>query len=160
MTIEPFPHSSTLSMASVHPCKHASVMKRVVERMDGKVREEQRKAAEAGGLGKVEGKEKEKEKEKEKKGKWGLPSLGAGKKEKEKVEEAASSAEGEGVPDQPEGLRVDQYLVVFLKFMSSIGESSLRLASLTPSMPSNGNADLNLPPNAVPTIEVDATNSI
>lgn len=27
VTIEPFPHSS-LSMASVHPCKHSAVMKR------------------------------------------------------------------------------------------------------------------------------------
>lgn len=92
MTIEPFPHSS-LSMASVHPCKHSSVMKKVIERMDKGVVEAQRK-------------EREREK-KEGKGKWGLKKKG--------TKEGAKEEEG------PEGLRVDQYLVVFLKFMSSIG---------------------------------------
>ncbi|KAI5478313.1 autophagy-related protein 3 [Pseudohyphozyma bogoriensis] len=106
VTIEPFPHSS-LSMASVHPCKHSSVMKKVIERMDAGVIEAQRK-------------EKELEK-KEGKGKWGL-----GKKKEKVVSKEGKEEEG------PEGLRVDQYLVVFLKFMSSI----------------------------VPTIEVDATNAI
>lgn len=108
MTIEPFPHSS-LSMASVHPCKHSSVMKKVIERMDKNVVEVQRR-------------EKEREKKEGKSGaaagaekatsKWRL----GGKKKEEKP--VATGAEEEG----PEGLRVDQYLVVFLKFMSSIGE--------------------------------------
>lgn len=83
-------------MASVHPCKHSSVMKKVIERMDKGVVEAQRK-------------EREREK-KEGKGKWGLKKKGA--------KEGVKEEEG------PEGLRVDQYLVVFLKFMSSIGTSS------------------------------------
>ncbi|KAG1861572.1 putative E2-like enzyme [Suillus subalutaceus] len=41
VTIEAFPHSSTLQAASVHPCKHASVMKKVIERMNAGVVEEQ-----------------------------------------------------------------------------------------------------------------------
>lgn len=105
VTIEPFPHSS-LSMASVHPCKHSSVMKKVIERMDKGVVEAQRK-------------EREREKKEGKSSsKWGLKKLvgGSGKdKEKDKVQEG---------DEGPEGLRVDQYLVVFLKFMSSIGKSN------------------------------------
>ncbi|GAA5919364.1 hypothetical protein JCM5296_002275, partial [Sporobolomyces johnsonii] len=101
VTVEPFPHSSSLSIASVHPCKHSSVMKRFIERMDGNVREMQRReraaAGEEDGKGKKEGKSK-----------W----LGLGKK---KDKEARDEDD-----DMPEGLRVDQYLVVFLKFMSSI----------------------------------------
>lgn len=57
VTIEPHPHLD-LAMASVHPCRHASVMKKIIERV--------------------------------------------------------SEKEGE------EPLRVDQYLVLFLKFMSSV----------------------------------------
>lgn len=107
VTIEPFPHSS-LSMASVHPCKHSSVMKKVIERMDEKVVKLQRNdPASTAGTGR----------------RWGLSVPGRAKKE------AATTAD---VQDGPEGLRVDQYLVVFLKFMSTI----------------------------VPTIEVDATNAI
>jgi ubiquitin-like-conjugating enzyme ATG3 len=33
MTMETFPHSGQL-LASVHPCKHASVMKKFIDRMD------------------------------------------------------------------------------------------------------------------------------
>ena len=95
VTIEPFPHSS-LSMASVHPCKHSSVMKKVIERMDKGVAEAQRKEQER--------------QTKEGSKKWGL-----------KGKKLVTGVEEEG----PEGLRVDQYLVVFLKFMSSIGRSFL-----------------------------------
>src|SRR5882762_10779657 len=48
VTIEAFPHSSSLQAASVHPCKHASVMKKVIERMNAGVVEEQ-KAQRKGG---------------------------------------------------------------------------------------------------------------
>ncbi|KAL8287448.1 hypothetical protein RQP46_003306 [Phenoliferia psychrophenolica] len=112
VTIEPFPHSS-LSMASVHPCKHSSVMKKVIERMDAGVVEAQRRD--------------KKDKEGKKGGVLGKLKPGSGK-EKTSPEKEREKGDEEG----PEGLRVDQYLVVFLKFMSSI----------------------------VPTIEVDATNSI
>ena len=33
MTMEPFPHSGQ-QLASVHPCKHASVMKKFIDRME------------------------------------------------------------------------------------------------------------------------------
>src|SRR6266853_5654513 len=41
VTIEAFPHSTSLQAASVHPCRHASVMKKVIERMNAGVVEEQ-----------------------------------------------------------------------------------------------------------------------
>ncbi|BGP00493.1 Autophagy-related protein 3 [Rhodotorula toruloides] len=120
VTIEPFPHSSSLSIASVHPCKHSSVMKKVIERMDGNVRELQRREKAASGSG-VASQEKEK---KTGGGKW----LGLGKK-REKSEKGDKPDEGD---EDEEGLRVEQYLLVFLKFISTI----------------------------TPTIEVDSTASI
>ena len=104
VTIEPFPHSS-LSMASVHPCKHSSVMKKVIERMDRNVVEAQRAA-----------KEEEKRDKKDPKAKWGISALSGSKKDK--------AREPSGDDEGPEGLRVDQYLVVFLKFMSTIGKQT------------------------------------
>ncbi|KAE9408789.1 hypothetical protein BT96DRAFT_1013392 [Gymnopus androsaceus JB14] len=98
VTIEPFPHSASLKAASVHPCKHASVMKKVIERMNNSVVVEQlahRKAP---------------------KGKRMWPfsrkASGTGKDDK-----AAAAGEDEEV----EGMRVDFYLVVvFLKFIALI----------------------------------------
>lgn len=94
VTIEPFPHKKNVQMASVHPCKHSNVMKKVIERMDNAVVEAQRREKEQGG---------------------------------------AQAATGGGSAEETvEGLRVDQYLLVFLKFLS----------------------------NVVPTIELDATTSL
>lgn len=75
-------------------------MKKVIERMDKGVAEAQRK-------------EREREKKEE------VKKLGS------KGKKSAGNAEEDG----PEGLRVDQYLVVFLKFMSSIGQPSPLLCS-------------------------------
>lgn len=123
VTIEPFIHSTSLQAASVHPCKHSSVMKKVIERMNSSVVAEQlaQQAASGGGSSAKAGKEGKK--------KWlfgGSKSSSAAKKDKG----ATSAAGGEG-DDQVEGMRVDFYLVVFLKFIASI----------------------------VPTIEVDSTTS-
>ncbi|GAA6058254.1 hypothetical protein JCM3770_006081 [Rhodotorula araucariae] len=118
VTIEPFPHSSALAIASVHPCKHSSVMRKVIERMDGNVREMQRRVRAGAG-------EAEPPSEKEEK-KGGSRWLGLGKK-KEK-----DTAAREAPEEDDEGLRVEQYLLVFLKFISTI----------------------------TPTIEVDSTASI
>ncbi|KAJ7077278.1 autophagocytosis associated protein [Mycena belliarum] len=110
VTIEAFPHSASLQAASVHPCKHASVMKKVIERMNTSVVEEQlaqRKSPSA----------------KDKKKWFGRKVSGTGKDDKGK--------EDKGEEEEVEGMRVDFYLVVFLKFIASI----------------------------VPTIEVDSTAS-
>lgn len=112
MTIEPFPHSGALSIASVHPCKHSSVMKKVLERMDGNVRELQRRersvaAGKAGGQASSSAAAG-----------GGSKWLGLGGKKKDK--EPAEGAKGAGADEDDEGLRVEQYLLVFLKFISTI----------------------------------------
>ncbi|KZW00213.1 hypothetical protein EXIGLDRAFT_738782 [Exidia glandulosa HHB12029] len=108
VTIEAFPHSATLSCASVHPCKHSSVMKKVIERMNAHVIEEQRKAG--GGApppGKVAGAKE-------------------GSKRKGLLRKVTGGDSGKSSPAPPaddddvEGMRVDFYLVVFLKFIASI----------------------------------------
>lgn len=125
VTIEPFPHKEGQLLASVHPCKHASVMKKVIERMDRGVKEEQKKAS--GGSGKAVTDTKTKKK------KWGLPSAikkpSSSKQASEEsptAETPVSTSPGQGDQGEDEsegvveGLRVDQYLLVFLKFMASI----------------------------------------
>lgn len=111
LTIEPHPHLG-LSMASIHPCKHASVMKKIIERMGTGEKEAALNNASGPGKGK-------------KSSLW---------KSAKKV--ASGSAPTSPKPDQQDddtgGLRVDQYLVIFLKFMSSV----------------------------VPTIDYDATGSV
>jgi ubiquitin-like-conjugating enzyme ATG3 len=110
VTIEGFPHSVSLQAASVHPCKHASVMKKVIERMNVGIEEQiaaQRKPS-----------------SKDSKKKWAFLRKSSGTTPKEE----ASPNEDENTV---EGMRVDFYLVVFLKFIASI----------------------------VPTIEVDSTTS-
>ncbi|KAK7053260.1 E2-like enzyme [Paramarasmius palmivorus] len=96
VTIEPFPHSASLQAASVHPCKHASVMKKVIERMNNSVVAEQ--------LAQQKASPKEKKK-------W------FGRKSNSKDDRAAAAV---GDDDEVEGMRVDFYLVVFLKFIASI----------------------------------------
>lgn len=127
VTIEPFPHSATLNTASIHPCKHASVMRKVIERMDASVKEEQkrlRNRQQQGGSVDAAEEATPAAGGSSKKKKWGLG--GAMKK----VASRSTSGSGADGADSPgdgsaalvevEGLRVDQYLLVFLKFMASI----------------------------------------
>lgn len=98
VTIEPFPClDAPLQMASVHPCKHAETMKRI---FDGMARRKERKetaaAATASGLAHP-------------------PASGtddAGKEGEDWEQVAAEDEDG--------ALRVDQYLVVFVKFMAGV----------------------------------------
>ncbi|KAG8705256.1 E2-like enzyme [Ceratobasidium sp. 394] len=113
VTIEPFPHAANLSAASVHPCKHASVMKKVIERMNAGVVEEQKKrqAASASSSSGTGGKRK-----------WlGLRkgSTNASAPDESKKGSGLGPGGEEGAEDT-EGMRVDFYLVVFLKFIASI----------------------------------------
>lgn len=169
VTIEPFPHlSGGVGLASVHPCKHASVMRKVIERMDGSVREAQAKAggANLGTTGTV--------KEKEKK-KWGIGGAvkkvtGGGSKKSSSSSSAATSpglgptptgtdapAEVPGAGDagdaEVEGLRVDQYLLVFLKASTFV--SGLALAARWADT-----FDRQFISSVVPTIEIDSTTSV
>jgi ubiquitin-like-conjugating enzyme ATG3 len=105
VTIEPFPHKEGVSMASVHPCKHANVMKKVIERMNGAVKEQQRKQKEAVSAGAGSGNiaaEVEGDKKEKKKG-WGITSA-----VKKATGVGAAKAAPKQEEDEVEGLRVDQ----------------------------------------------------
>lgn len=172
VTIEPFPHSKEgWSTASIHPCKHASVMRKVIERMDRGVKEEQRKLKqqqqqqtlspqEQGGTS-APGEDDPTteptsttttEAKSAKKKKWGLGgamkkvaasrSTSHGNAQQQQGGDGASgsatmtrhtsgpmagqeeagevSTSSASAAEAEEGLRVDQYLLVFLKFMASI----------------------------------------
>ncbi|EJU04428.1 hypothetical protein DACRYDRAFT_76878 [Dacryopinax primogenitus] len=110
VTIEPFPHSTTLTAASVHPCKHANVMKKVIERMNaGIIAEEQKR------LGISNAKP-------DKDGKSGRRWLGGMVRRVTGGSGTESPSTGSETPasEDAEGMRVDFYLVVFLKFIASI----------------------------------------
>lgn len=107
VTIEAFPHSASLQAASVHPCKHASVMKKVIERMNATVIEEQQAQRKASASGVASPKDKQK--------KW-LFRRTSGNGKEDKTQAPTSP----GAEDDIEGMRVDFYLVVFLKFIASI----------------------------------------
>lgn len=102
MTMEAFPHSGA-QLASVHPCKHASVMKKFIDRMESATQGDNSSgspsAAEKGGSG---GKKK-----------WGLGGMvrrvtGSGDPKREK-----EVSDGSASDDQPpQGLQVDFYLVI------------------------------------------------
>ncbi|GJE92734.1 autophagocytosis associated protein domin-containing protein [Phanerochaete sordida] len=99
VTIEPFPHSNSLQAASVHPCRHAEVMKKVIERMNQSVIEEQQA---------------------QRKGP-AAASKDKGPQKKWLFRRASGNNVKDAPPDEDvEGMRVDFYLVVFLKFIASI----------------------------------------
>jgi ubiquitin-like-conjugating enzyme ATG3 len=124
VTLEDFPFfANMIKMASVHPCKHASVMKTLLDRADAALRIRRDKLLAAGDspeaaaaaarpvagmeglvdeLGKMDVKAAAQE-----------ASAAADKEDWEEVQEAEAD-------DQEVAIRVDQYLVVFLKFMASV----------------------------------------
>lgn len=118
VTLEDFPFfDAGIKMASVHPCKHASVMKVLLDRADAalKLRLAKLKAGQdAQGVGKELGMEGLTEQ---------LQGVKIEKKDSDKkdgdewevLDQASAPAEEEEV-----AIRVDQYLVVFLKFMASV----------------------------------------
>jgi len=100
VTVESFPNLSNMSMATVHPCKHAHVMKKVIDRVNAGLVEAQRSSSGAGN-------EKER-----RKGGWGISGV---VKKATGVGSLASKKEDPTSPteDQPEGLRVDQCRLLF-----------------------------------------------
>ncbi len=139
VTLEDFPFFDTgVKMASIHPCKHASVMKILLDRADAalKLRLQKQNAGTAVGSANVSGMEgliddttrlSLAERQKEAASKRGheagvkAATGGAAGDEWEVLDEqdadddAAAKEEAEKV-----AIRVDQYLVVFLKFMASV----------------------------------------
>ena len=128
VTLEDFPFfDNSVKMASIHPCKHASVMKILLDRADAalKLRLQKAKAGDARGS---------------RKGMSGMEGLiddtntmSIAANERRGHEAGVKAATGgggdewevleQGEEHEDEGkvaIRVDQYLVVFLKFMASV----------------------------------------
>ncbi|KAI5464455.1 autophagocytosis associated protein [Mariannaea sp. PMI_226] len=123
VTLEDFPFfSNTIKMASVHPCKHASVMKTLLDRADAALRLRREKLAAREGTehgGAPVGTSAQ--------APVGMEGLvdEIGKLDVHGAQEAADKDEWEEVQqaeidDHEVAIRVDQYLVVFLKFMASV----------------------------------------
>ncbi|KAK4183205.1 putative autophagy protein [Podospora australis] len=104
VTLEDFPFfANSVKMASVHPCKHASVMKTLLDRADAalKLRRDKQKAAESQDKN---------------------PDVLAAQVGALSVSGGDTNDEWEQIDagDQEVAIRVDQYLVVFLKFIASV----------------------------------------
>jgi ubiquitin-like-conjugating enzyme ATG3 len=119
VTLEAFPFvDSGLRMASIHPCRHAAVMKILLDRADAalKLRVAKLKAGKASEDEVISGME-------------GLEisssaiapkgDVSHSQESKKEGEEWEVLQESEGNEDEI-AIRVDQYLVVFLKFMASV----------------------------------------
>jgi ubiquitin-like-conjugating enzyme ATG3 len=123
VTLEDFPFfDSSVKMASIHPCKHASVMKILLDRADAalKLREDKVKQGKvlppqtSGMEGLVDETAQLQIRETARRGHEAGVKAGGGD-EWEVLDESEGTHEEEKV-----AIRVDQYLVVFLKFMASV----------------------------------------
>lgn len=118
VTIEPFPCLDTpLQMASVHPCKHAETMKRI---FDGMARRKARREAEAAGI-----KDLAAVAEADEAGEAGpdastTSTTTAATTTASPVEPGSTEDWEQVAAEDEDGLRVDQYLVVFVKFMAGV----------------------------------------
>ena len=119
VTIEDFPFfDHSIKTASVHPCKHASVMKILLDRADAALKLRLAKLKAGKDVGKVDS------------GMEGLVddtkllklTERAKQQEREESGKDRTADEWEVLEDGPEeeevAIRVDQYLVVFLKFIA------------------------------------------
>lgn len=126
VTLEDFPFfANNIKMASVHPCKHASVMKTLLDRADAalKIRRDKLKAGTA--TGSVD------------KGMEGLVDeinkLDVSGVASDAAESKGSGDEWEEVghdTDDEVAIRVDQYLVVFLKVCIAASEGTLPVVAM------------------------------
>lgn len=128
VTLEPFPFfANNVKMASVHPCKHASVMKTLLDRADAALKLRREKLKEGRAVGSDQGMEGLVDEIKkldvtgvEAAATVAEPSAGgssalSGGDASEEWEEVQHD-----ISDQEVAIRVDQYLVVFLKFIASV----------------------------------------
>lgn len=112
VTLEDFPFISPIvKTASVHPCRHASVMKTLLDRADAalKVRKAKLRKGEGASAQGMEGLVDDTR---------GLKLDSS--KPKDGGDEWEVLDEGEGAAEEDSAIRVDQYLIVFLKFMASV----------------------------------------
>ncbi|KAB5559855.1 putative autophagy protein [Coniochaeta sp. 2T2.1] len=121
VTLEDFPFfANNIKMASVHPCKHAAVMKTLLDRADAALRLRKEKVK-AGVLPAKGAKESGMEGLVEEVQYMDISSGGgAGQAGQDKLSaDDWEEVQNEG-DDDDVAIRVDQYLVVFLKFIASV----------------------------------------
>lgn len=113
VTLEDFPFvSPTIKTASIHPCKHASVMKVLLDRADAalKLRTAKLKrgadVTDQGMEGLVD--------------QTGALTVADKKDDSAKDGDGWDIVEGSANEEDDVAIRVDQYLIVFLKFMASV----------------------------------------
>lgn len=119
VTLEDFPYfSNNIKMATVHPCKHASVMKTLLDRADGALkirRAKQRKGLlhgkDSGMEGLIDNMNKTAINDKSKAGYEEGAKFGGTDEWEVLPHESAES-------EEEVAIRADQYLVVFLKVLS------------------------------------------
>ena len=144
VTLEDFPffeQGQGVKMASVHPCRHASVMKSLLERADAAVRlrrdKDRRALLREGGAGQealqgtvlgMEGLVDDTQRmglaegrERGDKGAYKAGVAAAGGSGGDEWEVLQHEADGGG--EEESAIRVDQYLVVFLKFAATLAPS-------------------------------------
>lgn len=95
VTIERAPFEEDLTLISIHPCKHSSVMKVLLDRAEARLRNKQ-------DMDELEISK-------------GLAKTGLAESEEDEWEEIAKHESTEDV-----AIRIDQYLIIFLKFISSV----------------------------------------
>ncbi|KAL8407580.1 hypothetical protein RB594_006418 [Gaeumannomyces avenae] len=107
VTLEDFPFfASPVKMASVHPCKHAPVMKTLLDRADAALKQRREKLR-SGAAG-LEGLTDD------------ISKLSVAESSSSDKNEDWEDIQHDDVADQEVAIRVDQYLVVFLKFIASV----------------------------------------
>lgn len=119
VTMEPFPHSTSGNlMASVHPCKHASSMKAFLDR------ENRKKLGEAEKQSRAETSSRLRAAERAKQEQTLQEALRSGQKSKIVDDEDYVLMDETDIDSDNKtsevGIRVDQYLIVFLKFIGTI----------------------------------------
>ena len=125
VTLEEFPFfDNPLQMASVHPCRHAAVMKLMLDRADAALHLRKERTRKEHSAGKVEGPEgdamglAQATKNLKLEARSGNGSSGtSGGDEWEVLQHGNHGGEDE---DDEYAIRVDQYIVVFLKFIASV----------------------------------------
>ncbi|KAK9457667.1 autophagocytosis associated protein [Dipodascopsis uninucleata] len=107
VTIESAPFLENSTMVSIHPCRHAGVMKMLLSRAEA--RQRRLKATK---------REEERARLRQEDLLAGVEGLGLDSEDWEDVDANAGASDNE--EGSEEAIRVDQYLVIFLKFISSV----------------------------------------
>jgi ubiquitin-like-conjugating enzyme ATG3 len=146
VTLENFPHEEGVKAVSIHPCRHAAVMKTLMARANNalKLRREKQKlvhdAANRQALGSLSGD-------------MNKLNLAGGTRNESKgnAEDEWEVVETNDNPDEDEvAIRVDQYLVVFLKVRNCLNRESPRVLTRYSQFMAS----------VIPNVEIDNTTSI